>query len=435
MSKKDRQHQHLQQPLTPQLANQPHPPIPDGAIPSVDETPALRASLREFQDLSAARAAEALDLKRDLDIIAKAARHGAPPDGFEPKTAEGKDALEQVVLLGSIAKGQREQVALERQQHATEHNELSETSAKKTADLLALHIVAEGGVMQEALTDAGRAALAAVATALEKRKALHSDLMVLEQTAAGRAPDIALQTDIGKSAAHALSEVITSLDKMNEARLDGPPLPLNGWSSDTARRLVEAVPPQERVLLLGDLLAQLLPHTGETGQNETASDVLKRLMEQLRNLEHALEAERRGGELVVREHRAMGERLATVQSAMVSRRAPDAVAGATLEGLASMLARVGRAPANDKHLLQEVDTIVSEWRGLRAFFSEAPFTAVSVRDDGANGPVRERYSLLVLSWDGKAVKTQVVEGTRPWGDISPYLDRTVRLHLIPGAYR
>lgn len=268
--------------------------------------------------------------------------------------------------------------------------------------------------------------------------ALHSDLMVMEQTAAGRAPDIALQTELGKSAAHALSEVLTNLDKLNDQRLEGPALPLGGWASDTARQLVEAVPPHERVLLLGDLLVQLLPHTGEQGQNETASDVLKRLLDEMRSLETALDAERKGGDILLREHRAQAEKMVKIQSAMVARRAPDAEAGAIMTWVEHALrpALAIHWPTGKRPLAPEIiEKVVAEWKSLRAFFSEAPLTAVSVRDDGAKGPVRERYSLLVLTWDGKAVETRVVEGTRPWGDIRPYLEQTVRQNLVPGAYR
>lgn len=48
------------------------------------------------------------DYERDLDIIAKAARHGEPPDAYRPVTDAGKRTLEDVLLLGRVAKGQRE---------------------------------------------------------------------------------------------------------------------------------------------------------------------------------------------------------------------------------------------------------------------------------------------------------------------------------------
>lgn len=374
----------------------------------LERTKAERGGLKESME-AAQRLVQTAHA--DLNILAKAARHGAPPEGFEPKTAEGKEALEQVVLLGDIAKEQR---------HRAEELQLSVDEAAKCL----------GKPVQNhyQLVEVAR-------EAAETRKALRSDLMVLEQTAAGRAPDIALQTDIGKSAAHALSEVLTMLDKTNEQRLDGPALPLDGWASGTARQLVESVPPHERVLLLGDLLAKLLPHTGEHGQNETASDVLKRIMAEVDMLRGALTDAGKVVERYEQDRREASAKMVKVQSAMVARRAPDAEAGAVAERIAALLARVGFKIGPAAEALDVVGRIVAEWQGLRGFLSEAPLTAVAVRDDGHKGPVRERYSLLVLSWDGKAVQTRVVEGTRPWGDIRTYLEQTVRQNLIPVAYR
>lgn len=413
MSKnKDRQHQHIQ-PLTPALMNQPEKaPAPSGNAESMGSE--ARIQHLEAESAQAQRGYEALDAevrrlraelgrvsrdlgmtKYDLALASQAARHGAPPDGFEPKTAEGKEALEQVVLLGNIAKEQRARADDEYQR------------CEK--------------VMLE-------------------RKALHSDLMVLEQTAAGRAPDIALQTDLGKSAAHALSEALTMLDKMNEQRLEGPALPLNGWASDTARQLVEAVQTHERVLLLGDLLAQLLPHTGEHGQNETASDVLKRILAEVEMMRAALSE---AGKVVAsgeKERNAMSERMVRIQSAMVARRAPDAESGRLLEDLVTLLAPVAQGMGISSERIRGAAlpillSLVKEWQGMRGFFSEAPLVAVAVRDDGAKGPVRERYSLLVLEWGGRSVQTRVVTSASPWGDIGPYLEQTVRKNLVPGAYR
>jgi hypothetical protein len=376
VSKKDRQ-----QPLTPQLANQPSPALQDGERQAIAVQEEIQARIQHLE----------------------------------------------------------EELTAERSRHATEYNALSEKAVKLRMDLLAIQVLVEGPENHITIeTEDGKAALTAVSGVLAQRKALHSDLMVLEQTAAGRAPDIALQTDLGKSAAHALSEVLTMLDTMNEQRLDGPALPLNGWASDTARHLVEAVPPHERVLLLGDLLAQLLPHTGEQGQNETASDVLKRIIGHLDNAERVIADYADKWQRALEERNALAERMVTIQSAMVARRAPDAEAGGVLEQVMGALAVTMRhddARTGIGGIVALVERIVREWQGLRAFFSEAPLTAVAVRDDGHKGPVRERYSLLVLTWDGKAVKTRLVEGTRPWGDIRPYLDQTVRQSLIPGAYR
>jgi hypothetical protein len=123
-----------------------------------------------------------------------------------------------------------------------------------------------------------------------------------------------------------------------------------------------------------------------------------------------------------------------IQSAMVARRAPDAEAGAMLEGVARIVSKTLGSPPSMR-LLETLEAALKELVGLRAFLSEGPLVAVAVRDDGHKGPARERFSLLVLRWDGKAVATTVIEGTRPWGDISPYLEQTVRKNLIPVAYR
>lgn len=398
MSKKDRQHQHIQQPLTSQMMNQPEKATSTSGDPASMGSEArirhLEAELEQAQRGYDALDATVRQLRHDLDILSKAARHGAPPEGVEPKTAEGKDALEQVVLLGNIAKEQREHATMVQRQN-------------------------------EGLS-------AQVNEAHRETRALRSDMMVLEQTAAGRAPDIALQTDIGKSAAHALSEVLTSLDMMNAQRLEGPALPLNGWASDTALQLVQAVPTHERVLLLGDLLAQLLPHAGEQGQNETASDVLKRKLAELKAEEDLSARTRNAARELEEQVHAQAERMVKIQSAIVARRAPDAEAGGAVSRICDMLRQ---RDLDTKDIVQSVARALQERDGLRLFFSESPLTAVAVRDDGHKGPVRERYSLLVLSWDGKAVQTQVVEGTRPWGDISPYLGQTVLKNLIPAAYR
>lgn len=426
MSKKDRQHQHIQQPITTQLMNQPEQAPVTGGDPSSMGREAriqhLEAELAAAQKLAAQWESSfkeengiRLDLSRalqglraDVELIAKAARHGAPPEGFEPKTAEGKEALEQVVLLGSIAKDQRERA--------------TDADAKWT------RAVEDRDRLANELQDA-----------INQRKALHSDLMALEQTASGSAVRNIPQTDLGKSALAALDELLVALHKSNDAHLEGDALPATGWSSATARQLVEAVGPQPglrasdvRALLLGDLLAQLLPHTGEVGRNETASDVLKRLVEKTRHLAARSSSLEDECTTLRAQQSEMSERMVKIQSAMVARRAPDADWIAVRDTIAGFLSGTGLGGYG---IVRGVEALVKEWQGLRAFFSGAPLTAVAVRDDGAKGPVRERFSLLVLSWDGRAVKTQVVEGTRPWGDISPYLDSAVRKHLIPDAYR
>jgi hypothetical protein len=365
------------------------------------ETAMLKKDLSEVRDhMEMAR--------HDLGVLSKAARHGAPPEGFEPKTAEGREALEDVVRLGRIAQEQRDR--------ANEEYRLA-SDAKRELEKVVV-----------------------------ERKAIHSDLMAIEQTASGGGVRNIPQTELGRSALNAVDEVLDALHKAKDAGLEGDALPAKGWSSDTARQLVEAVGPQPglrasdaRSLLLGDLLALLLPHTGEQGQNETASDVVRRIINDLELHKTSLTRAHADLQTRARQIDELSERMVKIQSAMVARRAPDAEAGSLLEALGvglTMVAKdMGITSSVPIQILPIFERMRHEWRGLREFFSEAPFTAVAVRDDGHKGPVRERFSLLVLDWDGKAVKTQVVEAVRPWGDISPYLEQTTRKHLIPAAYR
>jgi hypothetical protein len=306
--------------------------IAEDAALKAESLEAELAKTRARADDEYRRAEEAMLGVVDLRIVAKAARHGGPPEGFEPKTQNGKEALAEVVLLGSIAKGQREQAQ-----------------------------------------DAAR-------------------------------------------------------------------LPEVGWSSTIARQLVETLPAKDRALLLGDLLSQLHPHTGEQGQNETATDVLRRIVAEVDMLRGALAKAKEAMDVDAMRMSSMSERMVKIQSAMVARRAPDAEAGAVIETLGRLLAgastTMGRIGILTPSGLAEIaEAVLAEWRGLRAFLSEAPLVAVAVRDDGAKGPVRERFSLLVLKWDGKAVSTKVIEGTRPWGDIAPYIQETVLKHLVPPQFR
>jgi hypothetical protein len=424
VSKKDRQHQHIQ-PITPVLNTQPEKPSPASALDAGEQYAiAVQQELQvQIQRLEAElekerarandeyhRAEEAMLKVQDLYTVMTAARHGPPPDGFQPKTQEGKEAIEEVVRIGNIAKEQRHLVA-----------ELQLT-VDEAAKSLGVSLQNHYGLVE------------AIQLKEAQRKALHWDLTVIEQTGTGLAIRNTPQTEIGRSALAAVDEVLKALDMLKQQRLEDEPR-LSAFASETARQLVEAIPKVEREPLLGDLLAQLLPSTGETGKNETASDVLKRLVAEADVLRGALAEAAKTVDHRRSEFEALSERMVKIQSAMVARRAPDAAAGAALEALATILVRVGRAPAHDGHLVSEVTTIVSEWQGLRTFLSEAPLTAVAIRNDGHKGPVRERFSLLVLSWDGKAVSTKVIDGTRPWGDIAPYLQETVLKHLIPSAYR
>jgi hypothetical protein len=300
----------------------------------------------------------------------------------------------------------------------------------------------ESGKMVEEAAKNLAAASRRADEAESQRKALHSDLMVLEQTAAGRAPDIALQTDLGKSAAHALSEVLTILDKMNERGLEGDPLPAKGWSSPRARELVEAVQAQPglrasdvRALLLGDLLVQLAPHVGETGQNETATDTLRRIIEEGRR--NAAREESLVAECQQERERAntLEEKHAKLQAALTARRSAINEAHAQAREVAETLQREGLpVVASTDEAMGQFHRIVQEWKGLRGFLSAAPLVAVAVRDDSTK-EVRERYTVLLLEWDGKQVAVSTFDAGMPWQDVAPRMRGLVETRLVPEPHR
>jgi hypothetical protein len=340
---KDKKHEKKQeQPIGPQLRNaSDHPPPPEEARASVDETPVLRAEVER--------------LKAELDA--------------------------------------------ERTRHATEYNALSEKSAQWRHDMLAVQVLLQGDASEPAVTDVGRAVLGAV------------------------------------------SEALKTLDMLKEQRLDGDPLPASGWSSPRARELVEAVQAQlglrasdVRALLLGDLLVQLAPHVGETGQNETATDTLGRIIHE--RGEHAFARGVADGALSKTAENAaeLSMKVSQLQAAMVARRAPDAEAGSALQGLSAILAAAGVPAGTIQADLDAVSMIVREWKGLRGFLSAAPLVAVAVRDDSTR-EVRERYTVLLLEWDGKQVAVSTFDAGMPWQDVAPRMRGLVETRLVPEPHR
>lgn len=284
-------------------------------------------TLNEERDSAVSLREQLAALRKDFEVLAKAARHGEPPEAFQPTTEEGKAALKEVVLLGNIAKSQRE------------------------ANVRAM--------------------------------------------------------------------------------------PESGWSSPRAWELVAAVPAEQRALLLGDLLVQLAPHAGETGANETASDVLRRKLADLEVSQNALKTAQAGALLTTSRNEHLTSQVARLQAAMVARRAPDAVAEVMLgqfqqllEGPAVLLGH----PASEFPMALVLEQVISEWRGLRGFLSAQPLVAVAVRDD-STPELSERYALLLLEWSGKALAVSTVERRLPWGDIAPRMRSIISTRLIPAPFR
>lgn len=213
--------------------------------------------------------------------------------------------------------------------------------------------------------------------------------------------------------------------------------PSFGWSSKRAEDLVKAVPAAERELLLGDLLAQLAPHSGQTGENETATDTLQRLLRHLEaNREHS-ESMTKIAREVNEENFRLKASLERAQNAMVARRAPDASSGATLERISAVIAE--NAPGHDGVSFVSVEDavrkVVAEWKGLRAMLSPHPMRAVAVRDDSTPA-LAERYALMFVEWDGKRLNLEMLEGpSTPWMDLVRPMNHAVSTRLVPPAFR
>jgi Skp family chaperone for outer membrane proteins len=204
-------------------------------------------------------------------------------------------------------------------------------------------------------------------------------------------------------------------------------------SSPRAAELVLLVPPQDRMPLLGDLLEMLMPFAGETGANESAADALRRKLAsdaESQEVEHQLREALRYAE----QHRdAAMKRAETIQAAMVARRATDADGELRL---AEVIQALGPAsallPGLTTHALAA--QVVREWQGLRGFLSPLPLVAVAVQDESTQ-ELKERYTLLLLEWDGRKLSTTAVERRASWRDVRPRLDTVLATRLIPPTFR
>lgn len=224
-----------------------------------------------------------------------------------------------------------------------------------------------------------------------------------------------------------------------EAAAGNPAMPADGWSSPCAKELVEKVPPSERELLLGDLLADLALLAGETGKNESAQDVLARRVHEAAKLRQELEDLQKKYDVLAQHHRAEREHVLELQAAMVAKRSPSAGAEMVLMQVGELVhnaaMELGSDPNTPIQIVPVVERVVNEWSGLRELLGAKPLTAVAVRDDSTPA-LAERYALMVLRWDGAKLDFEMVDGpARPWVDLARPMRHAVDTKLVPSTFR
>lgn len=206
----------------------------------------------------------------------------------------------------------------------------------------------------------------------------------------------------------------------------------------STKDLVKAVPVKDRLPLLGDLLALLKMVAGETGANETATDILRRKVTEATGLSLELAELKKRYDVLGQHYRASQAEVSELKTALVARRAPDAGAGAVVEQLAARFQALGfnvpHGPDTGGAVVERVWAIVAEWQGLRAFLSPQPLVAVAVRDDSTE-ELKERYSLILMDWDGKKLRTTVSGERRPWSELTRPMATAVGKTLVPKTYR
>jgi hypothetical protein len=222
-----------------------------------------------------------------------------------------------------------------------------------------------------------------------------------------------------------------------ESAAESPPFAVEGGASDRAKELVGRVAPHERELLLGDLLVLLSIHAGEEGANETATDVLRRKVTEAAMVRLELENLTKSYTNLIEREKWKDRENTSLRGALVARRAPDAGAGELLRRIYNAI--VDSGPVESVSGAQDLVSgmfprIITEWRGLRGFLSPQPMVAVAVRDDSTEA-LAERYSLLLMEWDGKHLSPTVLEETRPWADLVRLLQHTVSTRLVPPTFR
>jgi hypothetical protein len=221
-----------------------------------------------------------------------------------------------------------------------------------------------------------------------------------------------------------------------ESAAESPPVAVEGWASDRAKELVGRVAPQERDLLLGDLLVLLSIHAGEDGANETATDVLSRKVTEAAMVRLELENLTKSYTNLIEREKWKDRENTSLRGALVARRAPDATAGVVLDQICAAMGDAAREPGvtGPQDTLGLTHRIIREWKGLRGFLSPRPLAAVAVRDDSTEA-LAERYSLLLMEWDGKHLSPTVLEEERPWADLVRLLQHTVSTRLVPPTFR
>lgn len=208
----------------------------------------------------------------------------------------------------------------------------------------------------------------------------------------------------------------------------------DGWSSPCAKELVEKVPGAERELLLGDLLAELAPLAGETGQKESAQDVVKRILRERASLNVdkgvMLAAHDAGTKALVE----MEAKLAVLQAAMVTERPSEEGWIKMRDSIAGYLKGIGMDV--DSHgNVRCVEALAREVAAFRQLLGKKPMTAVAVVDDSTPA-LAERYSLAVLQWDGTKLNFELIDGpNQPWMSLDRPMRHAVDTRLRPSTFR
>lgn len=272
--------------------------------------------------------------------------------------------------------------------------------------------------------------------AREDAVAFRKDLVALDEMArGGPGKDMPVTTEMGQRLLKSIQELLRVIAMRREQAL-ADATPETAWASPRARELVEMMAPDVRLPVLGDLLADLARLAGETGAKESAQDVLRRKLRATTSLESrakSLEAEC----VELRSRAETAEKLVgSLQAAMVTERNPDAVTGRVFEQIcAAMTEAAGGDGPGPKDMLGITHQVIREWRGLREFLSPQPMVAVAVRDDSTPA-LKERYSLILLEWNGRHLSPTVLEGpARPFSEIVRPMRHAVDTRLVPETAR
>lgn len=214
------------------------------------------------------------------------------------------------------------------------------------------------------------------------------------------------------------------------------PVPSTPVAAPTPTTLVDAVPGDDRLQLLGELLCALRPFAREATNDETAEETLHRLTDEVKRLRGQVSAL---GTLVqeagAREEkaRAEAERLLT---AMSCRRSPETSLVARVESLRAALESAG-IPVEPGAEVEVVSAVLSERAALREVFANTakPSRLVVLRDDSSGG-VKERYTLLAGEVKEGRLSLKPLEAgpNSSWIDLRPAMETRVVPFLTPVAF-